>query len=358
MQSSTQFSGLTMPVFTAFGWAGEETAIKYALSQLEGFIGELHRVLPRNVQEKFPFYGLSQENQSVYLSASEKIGDDVLISFFARPMSLELQLTIMNRAVLDKIYRQAEKEPALCHRLITELGPEWSLRVQQMQVDEDSQEASHYQDLFKDSLAVFDESASVAVMSKAAYLNSEPRWLAPFYLSRRFDSERVAAMGQAVTQVLSEQIARLMPTLDFLTGKVARKKTKPRTRAKATVEEIVMPDDLQTNSSEMFTYVADLKPLHLRQGFINLTPKHWPFFQINSRTETRPVTVYYEGIYDKECSVWRLLPNDRARLVLSPALHEWLEENFTIQDQIRVTARKLGDDEIQITLRPLGDVAE
>ena len=149
-----------------------------------------------------------------------------------------------------------------------------------------------------------------------------------------------------------------MPTLDFLTGKVARKKTKPRTRAKATVEEIVMPDDLQTNSSEMFTYVADLKPLHLRQGFINLTPKHWPFFQINSRTETRPVTVYYEGIYDKECSVWRLLPNDRARLVLSPALHEWLEENFTIQDQIRVTARKLGDDEIQITLRPLGDVAE
>ena len=115
MQSSTQFSGLTMPVFTAFGWAGEETAIKYALSQLEGFIGELHRVLPRNVQEKFPFYGLSQENQSVYLSASEKIGDDVLISFFARPMSLELQLTIMNRAVLDKIYRQAEKELSLIH---------------------------------------------------------------------------------------------------------------------------------------------------------------------------------------------------------------------------------------------------
>lgn len=347
-----------MPVFTAFGWAGEETAIKYALSQLELFIRELHRILPRNVQEKFPYYGLSKEEQLVYLSASEKVGDDVFISFFARPMSLELQLTITNEAVLNKIYRQAEKEPILCHRLITEPGPEWSLRVQQLQVDEDSGETTHYQDLFKDSVAVLDDATSVAVMSKAVYLNGDTRWLVPFYLGRRFDSERVSAMGLAIAQVMSEQVTLLMPILDFLTGKTARKKPKPKTRVRTVVDAVEEIEESQPDSAEMFTYTAELKPLCLRQGFINLTPKHWPFFQINSRTETRQVTVYYEGIYDKECSVWRLLPNDRARLVLSPVLHDWLQENFTVQDQIQVTARKLGDDEIQITLRPVGEAAE
>ncbi len=347
-----------MPVFTAFGWAGEETAIKYALSQLELFVQELHRALPRNAQEKFPFYGLSKENQSVYLSAAEMVGDDAFISFFARPMSLELQLGITNEAVLGKIYAQAEKEAVLWHRLVTEPGPEWSLRVQQMQVDEDSGETTHYQDLFKDSVAALDEATSVAVMSKAAYLNADPRWLVPFYFSRRFDSERVSAMGQAITQVMSEQIGLLIPILDFLTGKTGRKKAKPKARARTAVETAVELEEAEPDSAEMFTYVAELKPLHLRQGFVNLTPKHWPFFQINSRTETRQVTVYYEGIYDKECSVWRLLPNDRARLVLSPALHDWLEENFAAQDQIQVTARKLVDDEIQITLRPVGGAAE
>ena len=35
MSATNQFNGLTMPVFTAFGWAGEETAIQFALSQLD-----------------------------------------------------------------------------------------------------------------------------------------------------------------------------------------------------------------------------------------------------------------------------------------------------------------------------------
>lgn len=48
--STTNFTGLTMPVFTAFGWAGEETAIKFAFTQLEAFIGALHVNLPRTVQ--------------------------------------------------------------------------------------------------------------------------------------------------------------------------------------------------------------------------------------------------------------------------------------------------------------------
>lgn len=339
-----------MPVFAAFGWAGEEAAIKFALSQLEVFIQEVHRALPRGLQERFPFYGLSREDQSVYLATNEIVEQDVFITFHTRPMSLELQFVVLNRAVLSRMYEQAEKEPALCHRLITEIGPEWSLRIQQMQVDGDSGETAHYQDLFKDNLAALDEATSATVMNKANYLNGDDRWLVPFYLSRRYDSERIAAMGTAVSQVIAEQISLLVPVADFLTGKLARKKSKPKAKPKTAVAAEFVEED-SADSDEMFTYLASLKPLHIRRGFINLTAKHWPFFQINSRTETRPVTVYYEGVYDKECAVWRLLPDDQARLVLSTPVHVWLEENFTEQDRVHVTVRKIGDDEIQITLR-------
>lgn len=350
MQATTQFTGLTMPVFAAFGWAGEEAAIKYALSQLEVFIQEVHRALPRGLQERFPYYGLNRDDQSVYLATNENVEEDAFISFHARPMSLELQFTILNRSVLSRVYEQAEKDPTMSHRLITELGREWSLRVQQMQVDEDSGDAAHYQDLFKDSVAALDEATSAAVMSKARYLNSDERWLVPIFLSRRFESERIAAMATAVSQVIAEQVSQLIPVMDFLTGKLARKKAKPKAKPRTAVSAEFV-EEASADADDMFTYVASLKPLHIRRGFINLTPKHWPFFQISSRTETRPVTVYYEGVYDKECAIWRLLPDDQARLVLSTPVHVWLEENFTEQDQVHITARKLGDDEIQLTLR-------
>ena len=50
MSSKTAFTGLTMPVFTAFGWAGQETAINYALDQLEQFIHLLHNNLSRQAK--------------------------------------------------------------------------------------------------------------------------------------------------------------------------------------------------------------------------------------------------------------------------------------------------------------------
>ena len=37
MVQANQFAGLTMPVFSAFGWSGEETAINFALDQLQMF---------------------------------------------------------------------------------------------------------------------------------------------------------------------------------------------------------------------------------------------------------------------------------------------------------------------------------
>ena len=358
MQLTTDFTGLTMPVFTAFGWAGEETAIKFALSQLEAFVGELHNSLSREAKEKFPFYGLSEAHQAVYLAAKEDVFNNVYITFFARPMSLEMQLAIQDETILKKAYKQSEKQPAMCHRFITELGPEWTLRVQQMQIDEDSGEATHYQDIFKDSVASLDEAASNELFSKAAYLNGDDRWLAPLYLSKRFDSERVAAMGLTIVPVMGEQVGTLMPLVDFLTGKAKRKKRAKGKAKKTAVSKDFPVSDSDDTIEDMFTYTSELKPLHLRRGFVNLTSKHWPFFQINSRTETRPVTLYYEGIYNKECAVWRLLPNDQARLMLSPTVHEWLEDNFQAGEKIELAARKMNGNEIQISLKPESESSE
>ncbi len=355
--STTNFMGLTMPVFTAFGWAGEETAIKFALAQLELFISTLHVNLPRAVQLEFPVFGLSQDNQSVYLAASSEIESDVHIAFYARPMSLELQLVVTNKDILAKGLAAAEKNPVNCHHLITNMGPEWSLRLQQMLIEEESRVVSHYQDLFKESITQLSQETATAVFSKAAYLNGQEKWVTPIYLSRRFNSEQIAAMGTAVIRVMSEQIDALMPVVNFLTGRVGRKpgKTSKRTTSKArtgprSAVEPVELAEVESDDQEGFVFVTDLKPLHLRRGFINMTPRHWEFFAVNARTETRNVSVYYDGIYDRKSAVWRLQPGDMARLVLGPAAHEWLEDHFAPNEQIQLKAIKLDNENIQISL--------
>ncbi|RMH02422.1 MAG: hypothetical protein D6706_00105 [Chloroflexi bacterium] len=352
MQSTQHFTGLTMPVFAAFGWAGEEAAIKFALSQLELFIRELHVHLPREMREKLPYYGLNREMQSVFLAADEQTERDAYVAFFARPLSLEIQFGLMDKAVLGKGLKAASKDLLRTHRLFTELGPDWTLRVQQMHVDDETGEASHYQDLFKDSVGQLSLEVANELFPKAEFLNSDPKWKTPIYLSRKISSEQVAAMGTAVLQVMTENIGSLLPVLDLLTGREARK-SRPKAKARKVVAPVAeeLSPELQ-QAEETFTYVAELKPLHLRKGFINLTPRHWPFFAINSRTETREVTVYYNGVYDKECTVWRLVPDDTARIVLSSAVHDWLEDNFGPEDKIKVTAFKLDGDEIQINLQP------
>lgn len=358
VQPPKQFTGLPMPVFTAFGWAGEENAIKFALAQLEMFISSLHAALPRAVQERLPIFGLSREIQGVYLASEAKIEADAFIVFYARPTSLEIQLAIKDKQALAKALQNAEKEPLICHRLVTELGPEWNLRIQQMQVDEDSGEVGHYQDLYKDSVMMLDEETAVNMFQKAAYLNNEERWLVPLYLSRRVNSEQIAAMGSVVIRIISEQIMALMPVLTFFTGravtaaKSGKTKTRSRTRGKSETAPLAAPIiETPVGAAEGFTYVSELKPLHVKKGFINLTPKHWPFFELNSRTETRPVVVYYEGLYDKNCAIWRLQPDDQARLVLGPVVHEWLEEHAHPNDRVQVTARRLNDTEIQVSLK-------
>ena len=108
-----------------------------------------------------------------------------------------------------------------------------------------------------------------------------------------------------------------------------------------------------SDSVDTFTYLAELKPLHIRRGFVNLTAGHWPFFALNARAQTRDVTIVFGGRQDKHSSVWRLQPDDQARLVLGPQVHDWIEENFASSDQIQVTARKLDNNEIRITLEPV-----
>jgi hypothetical protein len=341
-----------MPVFTAFGWAGEENAINFALGQLEQFIHSLQARLPRDIQAILPVAGLDRPAQSVYLATSEVVESDVYIAFYARPTSLEMVMAVTDQKALARALKMAESNPDLWHRLVTELGPEWNLRLQQMQVDEDSGTATHYQDLYKDSVEQLKPEAAASLAARAAFLNGEPTWVTPLYVSRRFDAEQIALMGSAVLQVVGEQIEMLMPLFRFVLGQTRRQAgAKGRGKSRPAREKVAeVPAEPEVEPLEKFTYVAELKPLHLQRGFVNLTSRHWPFFAINARTETRPVTVYYEGRYDRKSAVWRLVPDDQARLVLSPAVHEWLEDNFVPEDRISITAKKLDDQEIQIDL--------
>lgn len=357
MSATNQFVGLPMPVFTAFGWAGEETAIKFALEQLEQFIQQLHTGLSQDARDIFPYAGMNNETKSVYLATDSQADENLYVSFFARPMSLEVQLAVTDPTILAGGYKIATAQPTLAHRLITELGPDWSLRVQQIQVDEESGEQTNYQDLFKDSVTKLDPDDAKELFEKTAYLNSQDKWTIPFYLSRRFQSEQIAAMNVAVVQVMNDQINDMLSLLHFLTGK---KKSATRVRSASKKTKVVKgtPAVKETAVSSAtvleedgFTYVSEVKPLALRKGFVNMTSHHWPFFAINSRTETRPVTVYYDGIYDKASSVWRLQPNNVARLMLSPQVHQWYEDNFEANDHIQLSVAKLDDEEIQISLK-------
>lgn len=355
--SSNQFNGLMMPVFSAFGWAGEEEAIKYALSQLELFIDTLFLVLGREARAFFPFYGVDKTSQSVYLSTEEKPEKGLTIAYFARPLSFETSLVLSDKQVLTKSYKVAEGQPERFLALLTELGLDWELRIQQMEYDEETKAATNYQDLYKDKIGKLDLETAVSTMAKAAYLNGEEKWVVPLHVSHRKDSEKVAAMGRTIISNSSDEITHLLPLCLFLTGQSRKKaktqKTKPTTRPALVAEESSIKQSSAATELEKFEYVSELMPLHIRRGFINLTPEHWPFFAVSTRTETRNVTVHYEDKKDNNCAVWHLVRTDQTRVILSPAVQDWLEDNFDSDDQIKVTAIKRVDDHIDVALEPV-----
>lgn len=352
--SSNQSNGLSMPVFTAFGWAGEEQALNYALSELENFINTLYATLPKETQALFQAHGLDGTNQSAYLAVSEEVNESLVIAYSARPMSLEINMAIGDKGALTKAYKESGGRPEAFHGLLTALGPEWNVRIQQMEYDPESRAATHYQDLYKDTIANLTLETTMDVLERSAFLNGEEKWIVPLSISHRTSSEIISNMGKQVIPEAADEINRLIPLARFLTGKVRKPKKKARARNRLAVEDTPTKQPAAVASLERFVYVSIVKPLHIRRGFVNLTPEHWPFFAINNRTETRPITLNYGTDSDDKCKVWRLVQGDQVRIVLSPAAHKWLENNFEAEDLLQVTAVKPDSERIVIKLETAG----
>ena len=357
MHSNKAFTGLTMPVFTAFGWAEEENAINFALSQLELFINSLNAALPREALAIFPYWGVENETKIAYVSAEEKPEEGLYISLSARPLSLEMNLSLKDKTALNKAYKMATADLNAFFKLLDDLGPEWQIHLQQVEYDPESGETTFYQDLLKSKIGELNPDETVHLIARAEYLNEEDKWVIPCNVFRRSESEKIASMSYGVIDYLVGQVSSLLPLAQFLSGKKRRKKRKktdkPKQKSVGTVEETAIRQPADSAELEKFVYVSHLLPLHIRRGFINLTPKHWPFFTVNARTETRQVSVKYDDQVDSDSVVWRLSPNDLARLVVSPKAQNWLELHFESDDSIQVTAVKSSDNQIEITLEPI-----
>lgn len=357
--STEPFLGLTMSVFTAFGWAGQETAIKFALEQMELFVQGLHLQMTRETQTVLPHRGLDRASQGVYLARALETESDLHITFHARPMAFRMAVNLSDRMALSRAFAAIQANMDAWFDSLKELGDGWEIRFQQMEFNPDTETATHYKDLFKGPVANLTASESAELIDRMAYLNSEEKWLAPIQLSKRMGSEFVAAMGSSVTNEIAKEIDELLSVLRLLAGGLrkakarataSKKKTTKRTTRAKKRSKTTSASKLVEQKVEEFAYTAKLKPLHLRRGFVNMTEAHWPFFAINSRTETRPVTLKFDGNVDRDSSVWRLMPSEKARLMLSDRAHIWLEENFVSDDEIQLAVTKVGEKEIEIEL--------
>lgn len=349
------FNGLTMPVFTAFGWGGEEKALNFAFSQLETFITQLQANLPRTAQIYFPFSGLDKNSRTVYLAANRESALDFYIAFIVRPSSLELQLNLTDKAMLAKTLKPIAGNPGRWREIMQDLeDPSWSLHIPQMEYNEDTSETTSYQDIFKDEVKNLTEEKATEIAERIIFLNTEPKWIAPFQLSQRIRAEQASAMGSSIIDIMGKRVNSLLPLLTFFGRKINTPKAKKKAKKKAKSSPAPVAKQRPTLTanqakSDQFIYSATLKPLHIRKGFINLTANHWPFFAINARTTTRPVSISYDvNKTDKESTVWRLVSSNIARVVLSPPVHLWLQNNFNANDKIQIIATKLDNKEIEI----------
>ena len=361
MQPTEEFTGLGMPVFTAFGWAGEETAQNYAYSQLEQFIALLHTALSAGLKSNLPYYGLSTEDRNVYLAAAENIEEDVHISFNVRPLSLEIQLALSDGDALTRALKQINSSPQVFLHLLYKLDPDWEFRIQQVQVDEETGDKGHYQDIYKGPVSGLNDENITELVEKAAYLNGDGKWETPIYLSSRISADQASAMQGSIIPVMSQRIELLTPIVTILQGRAPKKAAEAKAAAQGTaapkskppVPAQVLEQPERPLSKEEFTFASELKPLHIQRGFINMTPEYWPFFAVNARTESRPVTVVAADVRDEESAVWRLQPTDMARLVLGPKAQRWLAANFVPGDYIQLVATRVDPDEIHIVLEPI-----
>ena len=362
MSAIGEFTGLPLPVFTAFGWAGEEAAIQFALDHLKVFIDTLHANLSDEARLEFPIRGINQDAQLAYLGTGRDVEEGPYIAFTARPNFLELRLTITNRLVVHRGLRAAEKEPDRWYAQVKKLSDSWSMQIEQRLIEEESGIESHYGDLFKDAIARLDLEASKKAISRGVFLNGEDKWLIPMYFSFRINSIEASSMNSKLIPFIAAKIDEILPMLRMFTrkqgrasaikgkssGKVVRRVNGSRKgtggRSKS-AEAVSTPEIPKT-----FAYETEIKPLHLRKGFINLTTYHWEFFAQGPRTEIRPITVFYGDQTDKASTVWRLQPDNRARVVLSEPVHAWLQANFPPNSKISISATKLLSDEIEVKI--------
>ncbi len=359
-----------MPVFTAFGWAGEANAIKFALEHLDLFIKTIYSNLSPQAKAALPFWGMNQEAQTVYLATNADPERGPYIAFYARPMLFEMRISITDKAAINRGLKTAEKSINSWHHIITELGEDWHLHLQQNHIDEESGEVSFYNDLYKDGVEKFDPESCETITGRAAFLNSEVKWITPVHLSYRLDSQLAAGMSNKLINLVIEQIDKSLPFLKVFARQqkgsltsIGKSKSTTRTKKRGVTKKVTNKSEEEIKKAkgskaaaeapqpEEFSYTASLKKLHLRKGFINMTSKHWPFFAKTARTETREVSVYYDGKYDEKSTVWRLQPDNVARLVLGDESHRWLEDNFSTDARIQLQVVRLEGDKIQIRLQ-------
>ncbi|MCL4871598.1 MAG: hypothetical protein KJ063_21780 [Anaerolineae bacterium] len=364
----SQFSGLTMPVFSAFGWAGEEAAVKYALSQLELFIRQLHGALPQEVQSMLPHFGVDHESQTVYLASSRNLEAEPYITFQARPLSFEMSLHIRDEMHIGKMLSVAERQFDSWYTVVQQLGEDWTIRIQQMEIVEGGR-PSHYQDLVKGPVVELERDAALEIINRALYLHGEEKWITPLYFTLRLHADIVSGMGPVVIATYREQISRLLPLLQFILaprkGSTPARPTKgaktrtPRSQQAATTsviranEPAAPPMTDEQDQEILFHYISELKPLHIRKGFINLKPHHWTFFALSPRTETRPVIIRYHNKKDSDSAIWHMTTDNQTRIMLGAGAQHWLENNFAANDSIEVTAYRVKEKEIELLLKPV-----
>lgn len=358
MLDTQPFNGLTMPVFNAFGWAGEAQAMKFALSQLELFIAKLQESLPADLQAIFPYAGLDQTTKLIYLAANEEIEKDIFVTFLVRPLSFQITLNVTDKKLLAKSFKRADTNAKQWYQIFARLEPGWELHLRQMEVTDEDNPTSRafYKDLFKDSLSAFSIEAAETIITNVAYLNSEPGWVTPLVVSQKLSSDQVSIMGAKLLRFVSQKLETLLPIIRLFNQQQPKPPT-PKAKISRTTASPHAPEQVATilphqgEPMAEFSYVAEVKPLHIRKGFINLTPEHWSFFALTARTETREVKVRCGDRLDSKSSVWRLAPTDQARIVLSEVGHHWLEKQLGAEGYVEVLAHKNEQNEILLTLR-------
>lgn len=354
------FQGLTMPVFTAFGWAGEDQAMKFALAQLQVFIERLHAHMSTELRTMLPYSGIDRGGQLVYLSHTEDPSDGIHVTFRATPMNLIATLAVTDKKVLGKMFTRLSNTSEDFFKRAKLLDEGWDMRLQQMEIMDDAgTETSHYQDVFKDGIDTLDEESANEVIARGAYLNNDPKWVAPLFFTHRTNAETIAFMRTGVIDHMSTFLQSTVPIIRLLTGmtgkKVVAKKKKTKAKPRAAAAKATSAKALRlTKKLENFTYISELKGLHIRKGFINLTPEHWTFFAKSARANTREVTLKYGEDQIGKATAWRLVSNGQARLVLDDKEAQWMGNTVGINEHIQVEASKVGvKGDITVTLTPV-----